>query len=226
MNTFIIKIADINIKINCRYDYTFDMCKDYIVNDNQYDFSVEVSDEELNNREILYSLESTEFVCIYERIGKELYKYNKVIFHGACIEYKGLAYLFLAKSGTGKTTHIKYWLDNIEGVKVINGDKPIISSDGYVYGTPWCGKERLNTNIKAKLGAIIVLNRDNYNHIEDSFVKDNFSFILSQVFKTENFDVSMSIVDGAFKGLPIYRLYCTNDKEAMEICYKRIINQL
>lgn len=223
MNSIVINIADLNIKINYRYDYTFNMCKDYIVNSDNYDFISEVSDGMLNSHLVINSIESTEFVCIYEDIASKLYKYNKVLIHGACIKYKDKAYLFLASSGTGKSSHIKYWLDNIDGVEIINGDKPILSKDGYVYGTPWCGKERLNKPILAKLGAIIILNRDSYNHIEDSNYKDNFEFILSQIYKDDNFINSIDIVDQAFKDVPIYKLYCTNSIEAMKVCYEKII---
>ncbi len=53
------------------------------------------------------------------------------------------AVMFLGESGTGKSTHSRMWLENIEGSTLLNDDAPAvrISADGTTaYGTPWSGK--------------------------------------------------------------------------------------
>ena len=44
MYKFIIKLADLKIYIHCHYQYCFNMCQDYIVNDKDYDFKISTKD--------------------------------------------------------------------------------------------------------------------------------------------------------------------------------------
>ena len=224
MNKFVIRIADLNIEINHRYDYVFDLCKDYVIDDNHVDISVKCLDEQYNAYP-KFDKGYNEAICLYENIAEKIVEYNRVLIHGGAIIYKELAYLFLAPSKTGKSTHIKMWLDNIDGVKIINGDKPIIDSCGYVYGTPWCGKEGYNTNLKCKIGGVVILNRDEHNHIEDSSFANNLVFILSQLYKNNEFEKSINIIDQAFKGIPIYKLGCNKEIEAAKICFNKIVKE-
>ena len=69
---------------------------------------------------------------------------NTLEMHASVIENGGKGYLFLAKSGTGKSTHSKMWLRNIPDSHLLNDDNPIVRvlEDGSVrvYGSPWSGK--------------------------------------------------------------------------------------
>lgn len=72
-------------------------------------------------------------------MAKNIVKYDGFVIHGACILYKDNAYLFIAPSGTGKTTHIRLWIKHLRDLVIINGDKPIIrliNTLPYIYGTP------------------------------------------------------------------------------------------
>ena len=58
-----------------------------------------------------------------------------------CLQDKG--YLFMGKSGTGKSTHASLWREAFEGCELLNDDNPTIrlTDEGcMVYGTPWSGK--------------------------------------------------------------------------------------
>lgn len=223
MNKIVIKVADLYIEIRYRYEHTFKMCKDYIVEDtNKTDIVASCNDEDI----LRYSSKKdiSEFIAIYESIAKQLYKHNRVLIHGASIEYNNFAYLFLAPSGVGKSTHIKLLMDNYKDIVVINGDKPIVDEEGYVYGTPWSGKENLNNNIKAKLKGIILVYRDSYDHIEEVSTSDYLSFILNQVYKDENFDKSINIIDKAFKDIKVYKLSCTKNSSSAKITFGKVLN--
>lgn len=78
--------------------------------------------------------------------------------HASAISYKGEAYLFLGKSGTGKSTHAALWQEQIPGCELINDDNPairIIPGQGaWVYGTPWSGKTPCYRNVGYPLAAI------------------------------------------------------------------------
>ena len=95
-----------------------------------------------DNADISNNVENSndEFLDIHDGLAKNIVKYDGFVIHGACILYKDNAYLFIAPSGTGKTTHIRLWIKHLKDLVVINGDKPIIrliNTLPYIYGTPW-----------------------------------------------------------------------------------------
>lgn len=69
--------------------------------------------------------------------------FDTLLVHASVVGYDGGAYMFLGRSGTGKSTHSRLWLENIEGTYLLNDDNPVIRFiDGEVmaYGSPWSGK--------------------------------------------------------------------------------------
>ena len=49
-----------------------------------------------------------------------------VLFHSAVVSLDGRGYMFLGKSGTGKSTHARLWLQNIPGTELMNDDNPAV----------------------------------------------------------------------------------------------------
>lgn len=95
-------------------------------------------------------------------------KESTLLFHSSVIGYNGKAYMFLGKSGTGKSTHSRLWLNNIKGTFLLNDDNPAVRifPDGIkVYGTPWSGKTECYINQSLPLGAIVSLSQAKYNRI-------------------------------------------------------------
>lgn len=87
--------------------------------------------------------------------------------HASAVSYKKKAYLFLGKSGTGKSTHASLWTQHIPGTELINDDNPtlrIIEGKGaYIYGTPWSGKTPCYKNVCYPLGGITRLQQATAN---------------------------------------------------------------
>ena len=50
--------------------------------------------------------------------------------HASTVVNGGKAYLFLAKSGTGKSTHSRMWLKAIPGTHLMNDDNPVVRTYG------------------------------------------------------------------------------------------------
>lgn len=70
-------------------------------------------------------------------------KHDGVFVHASCVSMEGKSYLFLGKSGTGKSTHARQWLQAFPDCRLLNDDNPALRiEDGkvMVYGTPWSGK--------------------------------------------------------------------------------------
>ena len=87
-----------------------------------------------------------ETLAVYRKLAQLLVQDDILLMHGAVVAVDGQAYLFTAKSGTGKTTHTRLWMQQFgDRAVMVNGDKPLlhITNEGVtVYGTPWDGKGR------------------------------------------------------------------------------------
>lgn len=95
-------------------------------------------------------------------------KYQRILIHASVIAYRedrGVA--FLGKSGTGKSTHSRLWLQHIPETELLNDDNPAIwiDDDGkvFIYGTPWSGKTPCYKNKKVELKAFVRLEQAPHN---------------------------------------------------------------
>ena len=60
-----------------------------------------------------------------------------LLIHASVTMKDGKGYLFLGKSGTGKSTHSQLWLKHIPGTELLNDDNPavrLINDEVIVYG--------------------------------------------------------------------------------------------
>lgn len=231
---FCVKIADIPIQIDNRFDDVFIMCRDYLTNDEPR-FSVSVSDDEIEFErrfsDFDYSVGMFEATAIYRKISLDLLQFDAFLFHSAVIEFDGRAYAFAAKSGVGKSTHIRLWQECFgDRVRIINGDKPImrvIDGQIYAYGTPWCGKEGYNINTKAPLGGVCFLERGESNHIEKMNAVSALGRVYSQIIMPKDkdkCDKMLSLLDNFVTNVPFYRLHCTISQDAVSVAHDMMVN--
>lgn len=192
---FTIRLANKNILINSVYSKIYEICKDYLIDENAIpDIEICTDNNSIGEEferiqqsgDPIYSLSAVETILIHRRIVELLFDYNILLMHGAVIAVGNASYLFTGRSGMGKTTHIKKWLDNIEGSFVVNGDKPllVINNEGvFACGTPWCGKEHYGTNVIIPLHSIVFMERSTSNHIERVSIKSVFPVLLEQTYQ-------------------------------------------
>jgi ABC-type multidrug transport system ATPase subunit len=137
----------------------------------------------------------------------------------------GKAYLFTARSGTGKTTHAKLWLKKIKNSYVLNGDKPLIKiqKDGIILcGTLWCGKEGFGVNEILPLKAICVLERDTVNHIERITASEALPILYQQSHHcdgVEDMERTLSLLEWLTQNVEFYRMGCNMEDEAALVSY-------
>ena len=148
---FTIRVADTFIQINERYQYIKEYCRNYIVDDVKPEMVIEVSDEEIKaeqSDEYISLPDYLETLAVYRKICERLVDKEIILVHSSVLMVDGEAVMFLAPSGTGKSTHTRLWRQVYgDRVTMINDDKPLVSvrtdERGVhvnVYGTPWCGK--------------------------------------------------------------------------------------
>jgi len=152
------------------------------------------------------------------------------LFHAAVIVYKGRGYLFLGKSGTGKSTHARLWLEHIPGSELLNDDNPVVRilNDGSVrvYGSPWSGKTPCYRNIDVPAGAFVQLSQAPYNAIRRL---NGISAYVSLVSSISGMRWEPSLADGLHEtenllvaGVPAWHLECLPDEAAAQLCSKTI----
>ena len=155
--------------------------------------------------------------------------YDTLLIHASCILHKGRAYPFIAKSGTGKSTHSSLWMKHIDDAQLMNDDNPIIrvqDSVPYVYGSPWSGKTHCYRNIMAPLGAVVQIARAPQNSIERMNTVEAFATLLpacsSMKWDTIIYNNLCDTLTSIIGTTPIYTLHCLPDEEAARLCHDTI----
>ena len=230
----IYRIADLNVKIENEYSYTGIICRDYIAKDDSYWDITARADKSEYAADRLIVPDATdgylESLSIYRSISNQLIDYSGFILHSSVTERNGEAYAFAAKSGTGKTTHCKLWLDTFPDARIINGDKPLVRiSDEkvFIYGTPWCGKENYNVNTKAPLKAVCFLERAEQNSIDRISKSEAVARIMPQLLIPKNPEYIhklLDLVERFVELVPAYLLKCNMTKEAAFVSYSGMQN--
>ena len=228
---FRIKIAGLVIGIDNRYEYVAWLCKRYLVAAEKEDFQVAAKKEEIIKEHLegkgRFPLPYCEAACLYRRICQNLIGYDAFLMHSAALEMNGWAYIFAAKSGVGKTTHLKLWMEEFgKQVQVINGDKPVfrfLEGTLYVCGTPWCGKEGLGNPIIAPVKAICFLEQDQKNKIRRLEAPEVIGRIFHQMLmpkEEEAMNRFLDMVDRILADVDCYLLTCNRDREAALVAYR------
>ena len=152
------------------------------------------------------------------------------LFHSSVVSFQDKAYIFLGKSGTGKSTHSRLWLKYIEGTELINDDNPVvrIHDDGsiLVYGSPWSGKTPCYRNVSYPLGAIVLLEQAPQNVIRRLKPLEAYAALMTSIsgkrwdsrlaeglHETENLLVTHA---------SIWHLDCLPDEDAARVCNEMV----
>lgn len=157
---------------------------------------------------------------------------KRLFVHASCVLNNGKGYLFLGKSGRGKSTHSKLWLKHIHGTELLNDDVPILLSDGQinkVYGSAWSGKTKCYKNLSGDMGGVVLLHQSQKNRILRADKLRAMSILIPCIIGDMRWDsfvhnYAMNIVGNIVEHVPIYDMWCTPTKEAALLCFDRIQN--
>lgn len=165
--------------------------------------------------------------AIHALLAEKLTAYHVLLMHGSALCMDGEAYLFTARSGTGKSTHARLWREAFgPRVWMINDDKPMlrIGEGGVtVYGTPWDGKHHLSRNASAPLKAVVKLERGAENRIEPMTEKDALLLVHQQAYVSPNPGTMKRIVEmetELLRHAAFYRLQCSMEPEAARVAWR------
>ena len=174
------------------------------------------------------SLEEHEYMWTCEAFYRELLNHGGIMLHSSCVEKDGYAYLFSARSGTGKSTHTHLWLKNLENTRIINDDKPaLVREKGvwYACGTPFSGKTDENLNVKVPVRAIVFLHRSEENEVKPLELSRAVGMFLSQTVNPSDRSLSekmLEILDILLREVPVFSLGCNMNDDAAAASYNGI----
>lgn len=235
MIEFNIKIANETAKIRCKYQSNRDFFRAYFT-DEPESFVIQPTEDDLTHIADEYKKMVLERGEKPQEHGGAFYENNAIhsllastllgrgvlLIHGAAIAVDGQAYLFTARSGTGKSTHTRLWRELFGNrVTMINDDKPLLrpTKDGViVYGSPWDGGEGLSTNTQAPLKAIIKLERGKENRMRpfkiSEMIPELFAASLRRQSSLERAQ-SIELQSRILSAVKLYSMKCTPYPEAV-----------
>ena len=155
--------------------------------------------------------------------------YNALEMHASVVTRGGRGFLFLGKSGTGKSTHSHLWLEHISGTELLNDDNPVVRVvDGVarVYGSPWSGKTPCYKAQDVPVGAIVRLVQAQHNRIERLSAVQAYAAVMPSC---SGFRPIRTLADAQHETLsliaqqvPCYHLECLPDADAARLCQETI----
>lgn len=180
----------------------------------------EQSEEEIPNFRFLLR---TAFECrfCYEGI---------VSLHAACVELDGFAVAFTGKSGLGKSTRARAWVEGL-GAQFISGDRPAVrlEKDGCMAcGVPWDGKEQIFRDVERPLKCILEVRRSPANYVRRLSEEQARQVIMQQSFipmwDTDAAVMAIANVRGLIRKTPVYRVFCGAEAEDARAIYDILVN--
>lgn len=235
-----IQIAGKIVKTSAMFESTREFCKNYF-SDRNPDFSIEIKEEDIVFEREKSAREDQleglpvrhlsdaqlEITAVQRKITEKLFEYDTLLFHGSVVAVDNVAYLFTAKSGTGKSTHTRLWRECFgERAVMVNDDKPFlrITEEGVLaYGSPWNGKHGLGTNICVPLKAICILERGEENRISQIDAKDALMMLLQQSNRPMQPSLMpkyLELIDRLAAKVAFFRLECNMEPEAAIVAYE------
>ena len=154
---------------------------------------------------------------------------DTLLLHAVVVSCEGKGYLFLGPGGTGKSTHARLWLENVEGTKLVNDDFPVVR-DGVVYGSPWGGKTPCYKNVSYPIGSIVRLSQAPYNKIHHiSGIEAYLTLYCRDFISCLGYPIPEDIAEGMHQTkdrlaqtIPMWHLECLPDEAAARLCHETI----
>jgi hypothetical protein len=240
MIDFTVHFAGQAVAASVLYPKTRDYCTGYLC-DEAPAFSVAITPEDIafereksKREDQMEGIPAREFtdtyletIALQRKITEGLFDHDVLLFHGSVVAVDGVAYLFTAKSGTGKSTHTRFWRETFgDRAVMVNDDKPflqITSSGVLACGSPWSGKHGLDANITVPLQGICILERGKENQIHRISPEEALPMLLHQSYcplaaeKKQHFE---SLVQLLTEKTSLWQMYCNMDPTAAEISHK------
>ena len=239
MARFCIKIAGAVARVDSLFESTRDYCAAYLTEETP-GFAVAVTREDLafeqqeldeeacreGMRRRVFTDPFLERAAIQRKVAQFLFSQDVLMLHGSAVAVDGEGYLFMAKCGTGKSTHTRYWRETFgDRAVMVNDDKPFVAVTGegaVLFGSPWSGKHGLHANVAVPLKGICILQRGAENKIWPLQPEEAIPMLLAE--GTEPVQESLprygALVEKLAAVTPLWGMSCTKDPLAARVSYQ------
>ena len=153
-----------------------------------------------------------------------------VSLHAACVELDGFAVAFTGKSGLGKSTRARAWIEGL-GAQFISGDRPAVrleKTGATACGVPWDGKEQIFRDVERPLKCILEVRRSPANYIRRLSEEQARRVISQQSFipmwDTDAAVMALANVRALIGKTPVYRVFCGPGPEDARAIYDILVN--
>jgi len=150
-----------------------------------------------------------------------------VMLHACGINDCGEGYLFVGRSGYGKSTLARLWSKS--SASILSDDRIIVREiDGrfFMYGTPWQGDTKLSSKEKVLLKKIFFLKHAKQNTAKKIPPMEATSFLLARSFPTfwdkKGMDFSLRFCSQLANSIPSYELGFLPDYSAIDFIKNHI----
>ncbi len=236
---FSLSLAEIPLTCELRFPDTVYYFKKFLSEIPYQDNPVSVPDRLVETylhecSSVAYSA-ADEYHLLHLVASNALLAYHRCVFHGTAFLWHEKAWIFTAPSGTGKTTQYRRWRKLYrDEVKIINGDKPILEFKEdhtiMVHPSPWKGKERWGSMLKAPLGGIIYLEQGKENKIERMNAQDAVLSIYKQFLflpEKEEYIHAVCRMEGTLlRCVPVWKLINKGDLESAQLTHDVLIKYM
>ncbi len=155
--------------------------------------------------------------------------YGVLEMHSSVVMHGGRGFLFLGRSGTGKSTHSALWLKHIPGTELLNDDNPVLRvTDGAVrvYGSPWSGKTPCYKAKDVPVGSIVRLRQAPENRIERLNVVGAYASVMASCSGYRPIraiaDAQHETLSAVAQQVPCFQLDCLPDEAAARLCQETV----
>lgn len=240
MAEFNLQIAGKTATVSCLFESTPHQFSRYLTQ-NAPDFSITVVPEDLRfeqeeldreAREEGFRLRTftdpfLERAAIQRRFAEHLLDHGILLLHGSTVAVDGKAFLFTARSGTGKSTHTRFWLEVFgDRARMVNDDKPFLQITGsgvVAHGSPWSGKHGLDSNISAPLAGICLLERGVENSIRRATPEELLPMLFHESAHPRDpsqAEAHRLLVEALSRNVPLWQMRCNKNPEAAIIAHR------
>ena len=240
MAEFQMKIAGAVARVRSLFESTPQFFREYLT-DEPGDFSITVQPEDLIFEQSQLDEEARtdgfkrrqftdpflERTAIQRGFAEHLLHRDTLLLHGSAVAVDGEGYLFMARSGTGKSTHTRLWREAFgDRAVMVNDDKPFLhlGTDGLtMFGSPWSGKHGLDRNISVPLRGVCLLERGAENRIVPLEGQQMLAMLQHQAYQPlaqQEVKVTLQLIERLVQQVPFWHMHCTKDPVAAYVAYE------
>ncbi len=166
--------------------------------------------------------------ALHEQIARELVTRGVLLVHGSAVVTGGRAYLFIAPTRTGKSTHTRLWLELLgSDAYIVNDDKQLLyptDSGVLTYASPWGVVPKPDPD-HAPVAAIVLLSRGSTDVIRPAERSKMLPALMKASLRGKDAAETTAILDlqdKVLSSVKLYELQCTPTPHAAEVAIEAL----